>query len=139
MSSKRPALSRAATVAAVSVALLATGTSTAMADGDGDCTDTGNICVFNQQQPTSYHNGYYDLNDPHPNFHGKYYLIKRAYLGDSIGAASNDANSPTSCAGFTFYWNTGYGGTSYFASRNFNYLTFYDNNDEFSSFRKTGC
>ncbi|ROV65350.1 hypothetical protein [Streptomyces globisporus] len=78
----------------MSVALPATGTSTAMADGDGDCTNTGNICVFNQQQPTSYHNGYYDLNDPHPNFHGKYYLIKRA---------------------------------------------FYDNNDEFSSFRKTGC
>ncbi|MGW6580576.1 hypothetical protein ACWF76_14445 [Streptomyces globisporus] len=78
----------------MSVALPATGTSTAMADGDGDCTNTGNICVFNQQQPTGYHNGYYELNDPHPNFHGKYYLIKRA---------------------------------------------FYDNNDEFSSFRKTGC
>ncbi|WP_406421063.1 hypothetical protein [Streptomyces sp. NBC_00842] len=139
MGFKRSAFTRATTVAALSVALVATATATAEADGDGDCTDAGNICVFDYQQPTSYTYGYYDLNDPHPDFHGMYYKIDPSYLGDSIGAASNDANTWTACAGFTFYWDTGYGGTKYFASRDFKYLTFYDNNNEFSSFRKTGC
>ncbi|MER5361718.1 hypothetical protein [Streptomyces sp. NPDC002785] len=60
-------------------------------------------------------------------------------LSDSISAAANTAGTPTACAGFTFWWDTNYGGTSYFAGRNFKYLTFYDNNDEFSSFKKTGC
>ncbi|MFG2432744.1 hypothetical protein [Streptomyces sp. NPDC048590] len=33
----------------------------------------------------------------------------------------------------------GYGGTSHFDGSNVTYLTFYDDKNEFSSFRKTGC
>ncbi|AQU68063.1 hypothetical protein BBN63_19400 [Streptomyces niveus] len=42
-------------------------------------------------------------------------------------------------SGFTFYWDTGCAGASYLASRNSQFLTFYGNNNEFSSLRKTGC
>ncbi|MFJ1550773.1 hypothetical protein [Streptomyces sp. NPDC088246] len=117
------------------------GSATAHADGDGNCDDAGNICVYNAQQPTDISAGYYDLNDPHPTFHSAYWLLynKSKTLSDSISAAANTAGTKTSCAGFTFWWDTNYGGTSYFAGRNFSYLTFYDNNDEFSSFKKTGC
>ncbi|MHA5047932.1 hypothetical protein [Streptomyces sp. SD15] len=135
----RNSIGRAVVLGVATASLVVGGAVTAQADGDGDCTDAGNICVFDYQEPTSYHYGYYDLNDPHPNFHGMYYLIDSSYLGDSIGAASNDADTYTSCAGFTFWWDINYGDTSYFASRNFQYLTFYDNNNEFSSFKKTGC
>ncbi|MFC9746909.1 hypothetical protein [Streptomyces niveus] len=135
----RQSVGRFSAVGVASAALVLGSAVTAQADGDGSCADAGNICVFNYQQPTSYTEGYYDLNDPHSNFSGMNYFIRSAYLGDSISAASNDANTNTSCAGFTFYWDTGYGGTSFFASRNFQYLTFYEQNNEFSSFRKTGC
>ncbi|MGW6309813.1 hypothetical protein ACWFRQ_18550 [Streptomyces niveus] len=103
----RQSVGRFSAVGVASAALVLGSAVTAQADGDGSCADAGNICVYNYQQPTSYTEGYYDLNDPHSNFSGMNYFIRS--------------------------------GTSYFASRNFQYLTFYDNNNEFSSFRKTGC
>ncbi|MEV0491098.1 hypothetical protein [Streptomyces atratus] len=98
MGFKRSAFTRATPVVALSVEPVAT--ATAQGDGEGDCSDAGNICVSNHQQPTGYIYGHYDLNGTRPD---------------------------------------GYGGKICFADRKFNYLSFYDNNNEFSSFRKTGC
>jgi hypothetical protein len=133
-------IGRVTAVGVASLALTLGSSMAAHADGDGDCSDAGNICVYDAQQPTDFTDGYYDLYYDRPNFHGDYWILgDNGYIGDDISAASNSADTPTSCAGFTFWWNVSYDGTSYFASRNFSYLTFYDNNNEFSSFKRTGC
>ncbi|MFD5116541.1 hypothetical protein ACFWNG_30225 [Streptomyces sp. NPDC058391] len=132
---------RLALVAAAAATITLTSAISAHADGDGDCDDTGNICVYNAQQPTDVTQGYYDLNDAKVNFHNSKWLLVNTgtTLSDTISAAYNTASAPTSCSGFTFYWDVNYGGSSYFVSRNFNAITWYEHNNEFSSFRKTGC
>ncbi|WP_262058081.1 peptidase inhibitor family I36 protein [Streptomyces sp. STR69] len=95
--------------AALSAALTLSLSGTAQADGDGDCTDTGNICVYDGTEWGAT-GGHYDLNDPHSSLAGL------DWIGGGTGDVNDDISSMavrgpyTSCIGFVFWKDTGYSG-----------------------------
>lgn len=96
---------QAAVVASTVLAVAFSTSNAAMADGDGDCTDRGNLCVFDGGGSSGAH---YDLYDNHKSLAGFH------WFGGGSGDVNNDISSVdvrgayTSCNGYYLYQYTNY-------------------------------